>query len=64
MIDKSELTEDEKIELQRIALEKRKKQLEQEIEDIKLKSKGLTNGKQTLEQLKQYFKDWLNNAKG
>lgn len=57
MIDKSELTESEKIELQRIALEKRKQQLEQEIEDIKLKSIGLKNGSQSLEQLKQYFKD-------
>ena len=57
MIDKSELTESEKIELQRIALEKRKQQLEQELEDIKLKSIGLKNGKKSLNQLEQFFKD-------
>lgn len=57
MIDKAELTESEKTQLQLIALEKRKQQLEQEIEDIKLKSIGLKNGSQSLEQLKQYFKD-------
>ena len=57
MIDKSELTEDEKTELQRIALEKRKEQLEQELEDIRLKSIGLKNGKSSLNQLGQYFKD-------
>lgn len=57
MIDQSQLTESEKMELQRIALEKRKQQLEQELEDIRLKSIGLKNGKQSMEQLKQYFKD-------
>ena len=57
MIDKSELTESEKIELQRIALEKRKQQLENELEDIKLKSIGLKNGKKSLNQLEQFFKD-------
>ena len=57
MIDKSELTESEKIELQRIALEKRKQQLENELEDIKLKSIGLKNGKKSLNQLEKFFKD-------
>ena len=57
MIDKSELTESEKIELQRIGLEKRKQQLENELEDIKLKSIGLKNGKKTIAELQHYFKD-------
>lgn len=57
MIDQSLLSESEKMELQKIALEKRKQQLEQELEDIRLKSIGLKNGKQSVEQLKQYFKD-------
>lgn len=57
MIDQSQLTESEKMELQRIALEKRKQQLEQELEDIRLKSIGLKNGKQSMEKLKNYFKD-------
>ena len=63
MINQSELTEEEKTELQRLALERRKEQLEQELEEIKLKSQGFKKGKQSVEQLKQYFKDWISNAK-
>ena len=57
MIDQNVLSESEKVELQRIALEKRKQQLEQELEEIRLKSIGLKNGKQSVEQLRNYFKD-------
>jgi len=57
MIDKQELSESELIDLKRLSLERRKQQLEQELEDIKLKQKGLKNGKKSLEQIKQYFKE-------
>ena len=57
MIDKGELTADEKAQLQLIAMEKRKEQLEQEIEDPKLKQQGFKNGKQSMEAMKEYFKD-------
>lgn len=57
MIDKQELSESELIDLKRLSLERRKEQLEQELEDIKLKQKGLKNGKKSLEQIEQYFKE-------
>ena len=57
MIDKSQLSESEKAELKMIALNKKKEQLEQEIEDMKLKQQGFKDGKQSVERLKQYFKD-------
>lgn len=57
MIDKLELTEEEKFEFKRIALEKKKEQLEKELEDMKYKSMGLSNGKKSIELMNQYFKD-------
>ena len=57
MIQMGELTADEKAQLQLIALEKRKKQLEQEIEDLKLKQQGFKDGKNSVEAMKEYFKD-------
>ena len=57
MIDKQELSESELIDLKKLSLERRKEQLEQELEDIKLKQKGLKNGKKSLEQIEQYFKE-------
>jgi len=57
MIDKQELSESELMDLKKLSLERRKEQLEQELEDIKLKQKGLKNGKKSLEQIGQYFKE-------
>ena len=57
MLDKNELTEAEKIELKMIALQKKKEQLEQEIEDIELQKRGFKNGKKSIEQMVQYFQD-------
>ena len=57
MIDNSELTDEEIIELKTIALERRKKQLQKEIEDIKYQQRGLKNGKSSLSAIAQYFKD-------
>ncbi len=57
MIDKQELSESELMDLKKLSLERRKEQLEQELEDIKLKQKGLKNGKKSLEQIEQYFKE-------
>lgn len=57
MINRCELTEKERTELQVIALQRRKELLEKEIEEIKLKQKGLKNGKKSLKQLHNYFKD-------
>ena len=56
MIDQTQLTESERIELKKIALTKKKNQLEKEIEDIRLQSYGL-KGKESAKQLKQYFQD-------
>ena len=58
MIDQSQLSEAERIELKKIALTKKKESLEKELEDMKYKSLGLKDGK-TVEHLKQYFQDWL-----
>ena len=57
MIDKQELSESELMDLKKLSLERRKEQLEQELEDIKLKQKGLKKGKKSLEQIEQYFKE-------
>ncbi len=57
MINKNELTEEEQNALKIIALERKKKQLEDELEEIKLKQKGFKNGKKSLEQIKNYFKE-------
>ena len=56
MIDQTQLTLDERVELKRIALTKKKDQLEKELEDLKWQSYGL-NGRASAEQLKQYFRD-------
>lgn len=56
MINKNELTEEEQNALKIIALERKKKQLEDELEEIKLKQKGFKNGKKSVEQIKNYFK--------
>lgn len=61
MIDRKRLTQDELDQLQLIALEKRAKQLEEEIEDIKLKAYGLKRGKESLEEMKQYFRGLYND---
>lgn len=57
MINKNELTEEEQNALKIIALERKKKQLEDELEEIKLKQKGFKNGKKSVEQIKNYFKE-------
>lgn len=59
MIDKSQLTKEEQEQLQLIALEKRAKQLEEELEEIQAKAYGLKDGKKSLDELKQYFKGIL-----
>ena len=57
MIDQSQLTEAERIELKRIALTKKKESLEKELEDLKYHKLGLKNGSKTIDQMKQYFQD-------
>ena len=56
MIDNTELTEEEIIEIKTIALQRRKEQLEKEIEDIKYQQKGLKS-KDSLNAIVKYFTD-------
>lgn len=56
MIDQTQLTLDERVELKKIALTKKKDQLEKELEDLKYQDYGLS-GKEAAEKLKHYFKD-------
>lgn len=57
MIDKSQLSKQERMELEITALEKKKKSIEDELEDMKYNSVGLKNGKQSVKEMKNYFKD-------
>ena len=55
MIDKSELTQEEKTELRRIALEKRKQQLEKEIAEVEKQNNELKDYKKVNYKIKEYF---------
>lgn len=57
MIDKTELTESERTELKILALTKKKKNLEKEIEDLKYESMGIKNGKKSINAMANYFQD-------
>ena len=63
MIDKSVLSEQEKMQLKILALEKKKKSIEDELEDLKYTSMGFKNGKQSVKEMEYYFKDLFENAR-
>ena len=56
MIDKTYLTPMEQHQLKMLVLEKKKEQLEKEIEETKLKAKGFKDAK-ALKELGNYFTD-------
>lgn len=50
------MTDDDYLVFKMFLLDRKKKQLEEEIEDVKLKSIGLKDGKKSIKQIEQFFK--------
>lgn len=55
MIDQTQLTETERIQLKKLLLEKKKESLEKELQELQDKTKGYN--KNTLNQMTNYFKN-------
>lgn len=58
MMDKTQLTESERIQLKMMVLEKKKEQLENEINTIKKEKNDIEKKKTAVNQMVNYFKNW------